>query len=310
MIKLQWERPSMFSAVFCGNVPCPRVCHGTKHPVSEPPVGKSQISHRCSCSSLLSLRTQPQTALKSPFSPWGCILCVHPLRNHGAGFFHPWAPHFCRYIPYPVQHGYICQEKQIKLVGWKKQYKRNWWEFVIDHGRGNTLGEANMAHLSSKAWWHLSVLFSPLCWPASSLVLGKAKCSDHQKVLLLQKPSGQLPLPPPRSTPHHDPELPGDDLWGRTSDIVSQPESLNTLEAHYSFLSSFLYRVSNKQGLEPIQDWDASKNIPPKSWRNLGYFSLDCYDPPKHSNCTSLENKICGPGSLESGTGSTGWTDN
>lgn len=187
MIKLEQECPWMASAVFC--------FHRINCPAWETLVGKSQLLYRNSGLCLLFPCTQPQITLKSPIPcevvplwmwQWMPLWSVHPLRNHDAGFFQPWVSHFFWYIPYPVQclNSSAEADKSGRLT---KAVQEELIRVVIDHGGWDALGEANGAHLCSKAWWHLSVLFSPLCWLLSSLVPGGAKHSDHQEpsVLLL-----------------------------------------------------------------------------------------------------------------------------
>lgn len=58
----------------------------------------------------------------------------------------------------------------------------------MGHGRGNTMDEAAVAHLPSEAWW----LFSCLVTSVLARVLAG---HHHQEMLLLQKLSGQPPLP-------------------------------------------------------------------------------------------------------------------
>lgn len=77
-MKSERERPWMASAVFCGNVPCPKMFHRTNCPAWESLLGKSQLSYRCSCLCPLSLCTYPQTTLKGPFpSKIISFVCTH-----------------------------------------------------------------------------------------------------------------------------------------------------------------------------------------------------------------------------------------
>lgn len=245
MIKEEQEHPQMPCAVFCRTVPCPRVLHS-----AEP---------SCVWVSCRAIPAVTHTAVRV------CAYVQSPdVHNHQPLWGVSSLPEvisfvcthreitMCVFSRGPGRLEEAMQEELLRVWHgpWKRE--RNGWS-----SRGPSSQQSVVAFQLS---CHLGVGQGPRRPQVEPNALITRRCcfcrSSLGSRLCLQKCSPSWPRAP-RGWPLRQNFRCCFPAW--------KPEHFEARYPQTSFLSSFLLRVWNKQGLEQPWGWVASKNIPPKS---------------------------------------------